>query len=328
MNSFSNHFEIPRAALFRRVLLLLGLALLLAPVFGTVDAQAASVAIVYPEVREPYRSVFMEIAHGMEQELGQPVGHYQLEERDSSAERLIEQLKTDRVDVVVTLGRAGLAIAKPLSSAFPVVIGATMIRPDELPSGLSGISLTPAPEALFDNLKKLVPEITKVTVIYDTRQTAWEIEQAERAAKERGLTLTAKPTDSFRDASDLFRQVLAETKNNSIALWLPRENTAMDEQAMLPEVLREAWEKNFVVFSSNLDHVRKGALFSLYPDNVGMGRSLAGLALRQLRADGKFESIKLLQDLLIAVNLRTAEHLGLRFSNQIRREFAMVFPTP
>lgn len=311
---------------FDRVLITLLLTLCTLPICSVSQAQTPSVAIVYPEVREPFRSVFLEIARGMEQELGNPVAHYVMRERESSPDKLIHDLKNDHIDVVVTLGRAGLAVAKPLSASFPVVIGATMIRPDEVPQGLAGISLTPAPEAMFDHLKKLVPDIKKVTVIYDPRQTAWEIKHAERAAQERGLTLVAQPTASLRDSSDLFRQVLVEIKDNSIALWLPRENTGMDEQTLLPEVLREAWEKNFVVFSSNLDHVRKGALFSLYPDNVGMGRSLAGLARRQIAGD-KFESVGLLQDLLVAVNLRTAEHLGLRFSNQIRREFAMVFPT-
>lgn len=306
---------------------------LLFALYGTLSCCAAygappSVAIVYPEVRDPYRSIFLEIARGMEQELGKPVTHYVLNGRENSTDSLINELKNNHIDVVVTLGRAGLAAAKPISAALPVVIGATMIRPEEVPQGLTGISLTPAPEAMFDHLKKLVPEIKKVTVIYDPRQTAWEIQHAERTAQERGLTLIAQPTGNLHDSADLFRQVLIELKDNSIALWLPRENAGMDEQSLLPEVLREAWEKNFVVFSSNLDHVRKGALFSLYPDNFGMGRSLAILALKQIEPGSKLESVNLLRDLLVAVNLRTAEHLGLRFSSQTRREFAMVFPTP
>lgn len=312
--------------MFCRVFFSRWLALWLLLFCGIARAQTPAVAIVYPEVREPYLSVFQEIARGMEQELGKPVGHYLLNEGDT-ADRLIDTLKNDRIDVVVTLGRAGLAVAKPLSAVFPVVIGATIIHPNEVPQGLTGISLTPAPEAMFDHLKKLVPDIKKITVIYDPRQTAWEIDHAEQAARERGLQLIAQPTESLRNSSELFRQILLEVKDNSIALWLPRENAAMDEQSLLPEVLREAWEKNFVVFSSNLEHVRKGALFSLYPDNFGMGRSLANLALQQVQSNGKFESVKLLRDLLVAVNLRTAEHLGLRFSNQTRREFAMVFPS-
>ena len=296
--------------------------------YAASHAQAPSVAIVYPEVREPYHSVFQEIARGMEQQLGKPVNHYLLSEKQTSVDNLVAAMRNDHIDVVVTLGRAGLAVAKPLSAAFPVVIGATLIRPDEAPQGMAGISLTPAPEALFDHLKRLAPETKEITVIYEPRQTAWEIEHANKAAKERGLVLIAQPAENLRGSSDLLRQILVEIKDNSIALWLPRDNAAIDEQTLLPEVLREAWEKNFVVFSSNLDHVRKGALFSLYPDNLGMGRSLANLALLQLQQGGKEDSIKLLSDLLVAVNLRTAEHLGLHFSNQTRREFAMVFPSP
>lgn len=312
--------------MFGRVLFPLLLAFCTLPICNNSQAQTPSIAIVYPEVREPYRSVFLEIARGMEQQLGKPVGHYVLQENGNSTDKLINDLKNDHIDVVVTFGRAGLAVAKSLSTALPVVIGATMIRPDEVPQGMTGISLTPAPEAMFDHLKRLVPDIKKVTVIYDPRQTAWEIQHAEQAAQERGLTLIARPTGSLRDSAYLFRQILLEIQNNAIALWLPRENAAMDEQSVLPEVLREAWEKNFVVFSSNLDHVRKGALFSLYPDNFGMGRSLANLALQQIETGGKLEPVKLLQDLLVAVNLRTAEHLGLHFNSQTRRDFAMVFP--
>lgn len=314
--------------MFGRSILPLLFALCLLPICGISQAQTPSIAVVYPEVREPYLSVFLEIARGMEQQLGKPVAHYVLQERENSPDRLINELKNDHIDVVVTFGRAGLAAAKSLSTAFPVVIGATMIRPDEMPRGLTGISLTPAPEAMFDHLKRLVPDIKKVTVIFDPKQTAWEIQHAEQAARERGLTLVAQPTGNLHDSADLFRQILLEIKDNSIALWLPRENAAMDEQSMLPDVLREAWEKNFVVFSSNLDHVRKGALFSLYPDNFGMGRSLASLAIQQAETGSKLQPIKLLQDLLVAVNLRTAEHLGLRFNSQTRREFAMVFPAP
>lgn len=292
-------------------------------------AKSPSVAVVYPEVRDPYRGVFLEIARGMEEELGQSVSHYVLSDRQDSTDKLIAEMKSDDIDVVVTLGRAGLAVAKPLSAVFPVVIGGALIRPDEAPQGITGISLTPAPEILFDNLKRLVPETRQITVIFDPQQTAWEIEHAEKAARERGFTLNAQPAENLRVSSGLFRQILVEIQGNTIALWLPRENAAMDEQTLLPVVLKEAWEKNFVVFSSNLDHVRKGALFSLYPDNFGMGRSLATLAQQQAQQGGtKAETIKPLRDLLVAVNLRTAEHLGLHFSNQTRREFAMVFPTP
>lgn len=296
------------------------------PVF---TGAAPSVAVIYPDVREPYKDVFMEIIRGIEAGLGQSVKHYVLDGDDDTSAALLERVHDDHVDVVISLGRAGLSATKQLAEVFPVVIGAVLISPGQETKGQTGITLTPDPEVFFERLKSIVPSAKEVTVIFDPRQKAWEIERARTAAKTQGLTLNAFPTEDLRLSAELYRKVLAQIKDGSIAIWLPQDNAAMDEQALLPVVLQEAWEKNFVVFSGNLDHVRKGALFSLYPDNFGMGRSLAALALDRLKNGALSTSaINPLRDLLLAVNLRTAEHLGLRFASRDRQQFDLVFPAP
>ncbi len=270
----------------------------------------------------------MEIIRGIETGLGESVKHYVLDGDDTPA-ALLERVHDDHVDVVISLGRAGLSATKQLAEVFPVVIGAVLISPGQETKGQTGITLTPDPEVFFARLKSIVPTAKEVTVIFDPRQKAWEIERAGKAAKMYGLTLNAFPTEDLRLSAELYRKVLAQIKDGSIAVWLPQDNAAMDEQALLPVVLQEAWEKNFIVFSGNLDHVRKGALFSLYPDNFGMGRSLAVLALDRVKNGSNSTSvINPLRDLLLAVNLRTAEHLGLHFASQDRQRFDLVFPTP
>ena len=97
----------------------------------------------------------------------------------------------------------------------------------------------------------------------------------------------------------------------------------MDERAILPLTLRESWNRNIAVFSSNPSHVPRGVLFSLYPDNRAMGRTLAAMAVEEGNGAA---SIEPLGDLRVAVNLRTAEHLGLDLSSRQRREFDLVFP--
>jgi putative ABC transport system substrate-binding protein len=288
-----------------------------------------SVAVIYPDVREPYRDVFMEIIRGIETGLDQSVKHYVLEGDNDTSTALLERVRDDHVDVVISLGRAGFSATKQLAEVFPVVVGAVVISPGQESKGQTGITLTPDPEVFFERLKSIVPNAKEVTVIFDPRQKAWEIERARKAAKTYGLTLNAFPTEDLRLSAELYRKVLSQIKDGSIAIWLPHDNAAMDEQALLPVVLQEAWEKNFVVFSGNLDHVRKGALFSLYPDNFGMGRSLAALALDRFKNGALTASaINPLRDLLLAVNLRTAEHLGLRFASRERQQFDLVFPTP
>lgn len=293
------------------------------------QAEEPSVAVLYPEVRDPYRGVFLEIVRGIETELKQPVRQYLLKSGEDTSPSLIERLKADGIDVVVSLGQAGLSAAKPISAAFPVVIGAVFVSPGQETQGISGISLTPDPEVLFGRLKVLVPDAKEVTVIYDPRQKAWEIARAQSAAQARGLTLKALPADDLHLSAQLFRDTLLEIRDDSIAIWLPQNNAAMDEATILPVVLKEAWDKQFVVFSSNLDHVRKGALFSLYPDNFRMGRSLAAMARGRAQTGVPQDaSIEPLRDLLIAVNLRTAEHLGLSLANPAKVKFDLTFPQP
>ena len=94
---------------------------------------------------------------------------------------------------------------------------------------------------------------------------------------------------------------------------------------MLPLVLHESWNRNLAVFSSSLGHVRRGVLFSLYPDNAGLGRHLADTAQEYL-ASGNYgeHGMILLREVLLAINLRTAMHLGLDTSRP--QGFDMVFP--
>ncbi len=174
--------------------------------------EPAPVAVLYPDVREPYRGVFLNIIHGIEEGLDSPASLHALAEGDDIP-ALGAQLARERVKAVIALGRIGLMAARKFPGEMPVI-------------------------------------------------------------------------------------------------------------------LKEAWDKNLLVFSSNPEHVKRGALFSLYPDNRGLGRSLAQLTLERLKSPPKPPAVLALKDLLIAVNARTAEHLGLRLTNQARRRFDLVFPSP
>lgn len=309
---------------FGRHIALLALLVFCLPPWARADSP--SVAVLYPELREPFRGIFLEIVSGIESGLKVPVKSYTLASDDSG---LKSQLAQEHIQVAITLGRSGLLTARKLADTLPVVVGATFIAPDGENRGLAGITLAPAPESLFNRLKKLAPEVKRVSVIYEPKSKTWEIDQARKAAKDNGLTLNALPAEDIRSSALLYRTVLDESRENGSAIWLLQDDAAMDERALLPLILKEAWDNNLVVFSSNPDHVRKGALFSLYPDNIGMGRSLAAMARKRWQSGvGGDAAIEPLKDLLLAVNLRTAEHLGLRFDSEERRRFDLVFPAP
>ncbi len=288
------------------------------------SSAAPAVAVIYPDVREPYRSVFRNIITGIEAGVDGSVMSYVLK-KEYDPSKLIEWLEKKRVRSVVALGRRGSRAAKELPDKFEVIVGAVQVAPNT--GEFSGITLAPAPELLFDQLKTLAPGVTRITVVYNPEHTGWLIDLARRATSSRGLLLNAIPAKDLQEAAPIYRDFLAGHEESTEAIWLPQDPSTVDERAILPFILEKAWKKNLVVFSSNPAHVRRGALFSLYPDNVGMGRSLAALALGRSQNGTPKTAISPLQDLLIAVNLRTADHLRLKLSARQRREFDLVFPS-
>ncbi|MDX8386011.1 MAG: hypothetical protein R8M11_05800, partial [Gallionella sp.] len=104
--------------------------------------------------------------------------------------------------------------------------------------------------------------------------------------------------------------------------WLPQDPTSAEERAVLPLILQKSWNQGISVFSSNFNHVRRGVLFSLYPDNIGLGGSLATMAQGILASKSKeTHGISPLRDVMSVGNQRTAKHLGVDGG-----DFDMKFP--
>ena len=176
----------------------------LAAAFG---AESAPVAVIYPDVREPYRSVFLGIVRGIKEELKTPVGEYVADDNEDLT-ALTGQLREQQVKSVIALGRLGLGAARQFPRDIAVVIGAARIPPPAETRELSGITLAPDPDILFDWLKNLAPNAKRVTIIYSRRQNEWHIERAQDTAKAHGLSLNALPADNIREAATLYRDFL------------------------------------------------------------------------------------------------------------------------
>ena len=158
---------------------------------------------------------------------------------------------------------------------------------------------------------------------------SWLMERASEAAEARGLILVRIPVQGRREAALKYRDVLDGGAEPMEAVWLLQDPSTLDARTVLPFLLREAWNRNLVVFCSNPAHVKRGVLFALYPDNAGMGRTLGRMVSRGKGAENlKIPGGLPLSDLLIAVNVRTADHLGLEITSRQKRAFDLVFPSP
>lgn len=284
-------------------------------------------AVLFPVVREPYSGIFQEIMRGIEDQQTPPTERIELE-RDFTSGEIGARLRSQGVHSLITLGNRGFRAAGELVDEVPrIVIGAVLVRPQDPQPGLTGISLAPDPKILLQRLRELVPQVQRVTVVYSQEYSGWLVAMAREAAEALDITLEAHPVADIKQAAAQYRDAFECRDNLTCALWILQDPATLDDKAILPLILKKAWDNRLVVFSSSPGHVRRGALFSLYPDNYGLGQSLAALARRPVQERPGGSEIEPLRDLRIAVNLRTAEHLGLHLSARKRRDFDMVFPS-
>ncbi|MGV7207713.1 ABC transporter substrate binding protein [Oxalobacteraceae bacterium A2-2] len=294
---------------------------------GAVLAQAQGLAVLYPDTGEPYRSVFMEIIEGVEEQARARVRAYPVAGAPAAgvpAAELQAALKGSKA--VIALGRQGVKAASALEAALPVVAGAVSAPPD--PDRQAGISLAPDPALLFARLKSLLPGVRRVLAVYQPQQNEALMRLARDAARSAGLELLALEAPDLAAAARRYESLFAAADARRDALWLPQDSVSADESTLLPMILKECWNRSLPLFSSSYVHVRQGALFALYPNHVELGRDLAALALAMAGGEPARRGMAPLRAVRTAFNSRTASHLGLVPSPALQREFDAIFPQP
>ncbi|ROR32021.1 putative ABC transport system substrate-binding protein [Inmirania thermothiophila] len=296
------------------------LALMLGPVAA---APALALGVVYPDVPEPYRALFLRIVEGIEDANGGGVQTLAVSD-DTDPQALAAWASRRRLDAVIALGRQGMEAARTLQGALPVVVGAVSLRPGPA-EGVTGVSLVPEPGAVFARLRRIAPGVRRVHVVYSVEESGWLVARAKEAAPAMGLSLHAEAVADAREGTRRLLEMTRGLRGAEEAVWLLRDRRAVAEQVVLAELVRRAWEQGFVLFSSSPAHAGRGALFAAYPDSLGLGRRLARLAAEAAAGRGP-AGIRPLEALALAVNLRTARHMGIELGEEILGAAEVVFP--
>lgn len=286
---------------------------------------ASQVAVVFPDIGEPFRKVFTEIIAGIESQLHGHVPAFAVGANQDPAE-LAAAVKRGGARVVVALGRQGIRAASSLDPATTLVVSGVSSVPDG--ERHYGVCLTPDPALLFAQLKTLAPGVRRVVTVYNPQNNEWLLKLAREAARAASLELAGLEARDLASAARQFESAFAGADAKRDAVWLPIDPTTVDESTILPIVLREAWNRNVALFSSSFLHVKRGALFALYPNNIELGKNLAGLASALLAGEAPPRGVTPLRDVHAALNLRTASHIGLTIPVRVQRSFNFLYPEP
>lgn len=291
---------------------------------GVRQPTGQAIGVLFPDLGDPYRRIFEEIVAGIELQARQPVRAWPVSPALPPAE-LAAAVKRSGARILVALGRQGLKAAAALDGSMQVVIGGVSSVPDG--ERQFGVCLTPDPALLFARLKILLPATRRVLVIHHPVHNAWLLRLAREAAAAQALELLVSEARDLAGSARLYEAAFAGADRKRDAVWLPTDPATLDEGTIMPIVLRESWNRGVPVFSSGLLHVNKGALFSLYPNNSELGRTLGTLASALLEGKTAARGVTPLRDVYAALNIRTANHLGITVDARMRAAFQTIFPT-
>lgn len=278
-------------------------------------------AVVVPKTTSKAQVIYDEIVRGISSaENVEPI-LYELSSVATPNEATVhEWLKGQNANAIISIGKTAHNLVKNFPTDIPVIAGGVSISPNNA----SGVSLTGEPEEFFENLARIAPQVDRVFLIYNEEINGWWVNTASAKASKYKIDLHALHVEDVKSGAKKYRQVLEDARPSKDAIWIPLVSIVPSE-IVLPSVLKKAWEKNLVVFTNSAAHTRQGALFSLYPDNVALGKQLAELAVEQVGAANATFRVVPLRKLKTAFNARMGRHLGLKHSTKGDSGFDQIY---
>lgn len=282
---------------------------------------SASLLVVYPEAPEPYREAFEQMASGIARTTGALLQQKAIT-ATTSREEFGSWLIEGRDKTVVLLGQKALSFyERSEQNRRDVFLSGVNALPGQIP--LPGISLSVDPAIYLQTLHELLPDVRHVVMYYNIREEPWLV-LVKKAAADTRIDIEAI---GVADAFDVIRRLgtTFETLDpKTTALWFGNNTIALNGELIYPYVLEQAWDRRIAVFSDTIAHVKLGFLFALYPDYAKIGAELGAM----IRQGDPPASLRFSRAGQLALNARTAQHLGITPRSALIRRAKPLFPEP
>lgn len=291
------------------------------------QSEPSILLVVFSHDKPRSQKAYQQIVKGIEKHVDLRIVEQTLNSVTDTSE-INSLVNKHNASAIVLLGRKAIEHFKDKSLPVPVITGGTLY-PTFKQQNFYGLSLTPAPGLLFKKLIEFSPDVKKIHVVYNPDKYQWLINSANQSAEELNLELVSYKASNLRSSAKLHRKIIENniSKSKNEAIWLLHDSQLVGNSDVLPYLLREAWAKEIIIFSSNPQHVQRGALLSLYSERELSGEELGNLAKKVLtRKEELGDDFFAATQLKTTINIRSAGHLGIRFNSEQLKTFDLIFP--
>jgi putative ABC transport system substrate-binding protein len=257
------------------------------------------------------------------------ITRYILNEDLQTAEQMAALAGGMGAKVVLALGTDAARFVKDADLGIPAVFsmvsepGASgLLNSDgSVGSSMTGACLDVPVREQFISLLDVVPGAKRIGVVYNPDETQVIVDEGRAVANSMNLGFVSQAVRSEADVP----KALGELRPKIDALWLVGDRTVLTTQS-LQYVFLFAFQNNLPLIGLSDHFVKMGALFAVGPDYEDIGRQSGELAARILSGEEPGDlSYVSPRRVLLSLNLRTAEIIGIRVPDHIVRSAAATY---
>ena len=273
-------------------------------------------------------SFYQQAGESVRQHLPQhlAVKEYTLEGRLDRAQDMGELIRGIHPRLVLAIGLKAALAAKSELPDIPILF-CMVVHPEEhgLPAdNMVGIRNKISPATQLHQINTLLPKARAIGLLYDEHKTGAFLAEARAKAKKLGMTLIATSVERQEDIAAALQSLLPKID----LLWIIQDPTIIVEES-IDLLIQTSLRQKVPVFTFSTALVQRGALGALQARPSDIGLQAARVAQAMLDHHGPSAPTLLEPERpQLALNLNTAEFLGLSPNQAVVRTAAILFGGP
>jgi putative ABC transport system substrate-binding protein len=233
-----------------------------------------------------------------------------------NGEDLVEEIRRRKPDLLLAIGMDALLQIRKIRER--PIFYMMVLHPDSALAGeknITGIRMTIAPERQLSHMRKVLPRLKKIGLVYSPKNSGHLVERASRAASRSGIELTALRAKRPEDFPGLLRTM----KGNVDAYWM-----WPDSAAITPEIVEDlilfSMQNNVPVFTFSDKYLKMGAFMSIQINTFKLGRQ-AGAMVGKILSGTPVNEIPETEavDAVLTINFRVAEKMNIHLMDEAVR---------
>lgn len=226
------------------------------------------------------------------------------------------KIRASGADLVLAVGSKATIAARLEIFDIPVVYS-MVLHPrkyDLKAPNFVGVSAKPPIGQQLETLRTMMPNLRRIGYLFDPDKTSPLQAEATTHAQHLGFTFIERQVRAAEQVPAALRELLPKVD----ALWLISDSTVLTEESF-SFLLHEAFDQHIPVIGFDPELVRRGALISFWIDSADIGQQAAHIAKTILDGSaGSLSKTPVLKQRM-ALNLGTAEYLGITIPPAILR---------